>query len=350
MASRNPSLDVLRGIAVLLVIVCHYPYFKWMGAGWFGVDLFFVLSGFLISGLLFSELQRTGTICLGHFLLRRGFKIYPPFYVFLLVTVFLWPNLRPHIWIESLFLQNYLIPQIQEWPQHGWSHLWSLAVEEHFYLGLPLLLLALKRSNKLASIPKISGLLLAVCFFDRIVSGIVNPPGCAAMFHTDGRVDALFAGVTLGYLYYYQRKRFQHFSRWWLLPCGLVCLAPAIRAAGQPPLVFAYSTMLLLNIMGFAMLLCWSVNHSFHFEPLEFIGRHSYSIYLWHTVVLTPLLAKPITLLSFTADVLISLAVGAMMAKLIETPFLRLRDSLFPGRTEKSGRFVTSAVSPLEQL
>src|SRR5438045_3895822 len=91
MTSRNQSLDVLRGIAVLLVIVSHYSGTlprpsALLETGWVGVDLFFVLSGFLISGLLFSEFEKTGSINLKRFWIRRGFKIYPPFYVFMGLT------------------------------------------------------------------------------------------------------------------------------------------------------------------------------------------------------------------------------------------------------------------------
>lgn len=91
---RVVELDVLRGIAIALVILTHLPFDpdptvlghtlleKIKYKGWSGVDLFFVLSGFLISGLLFKEMSRTGTIRVGRFLLRRGLKIWPAYYVF----------------------------------------------------------------------------------------------------------------------------------------------------------------------------------------------------------------------------------------------------------------------------
>ncbi len=107
MNSRNPSLDVLRGIAVLLVIFRHYPVSRVALGGWVGVDLFFVLSGFLISGLLFSDLTSNGSIALRRFYLRRGLKIYPAFYFFLAGTSLLWPVALPHKFLlsEVFFLQ-----------------------------------------------------------------------------------------------------------------------------------------------------------------------------------------------------------------------------------------------------
>ena len=84
---RNKRLDVLRCVAILFVIFQHGNILEFFNrAGWIGVDLFFVLSGFLISGLLFGEYQRRGSIQLKRFYIRRGFKIYPAFYVFLAVT------------------------------------------------------------------------------------------------------------------------------------------------------------------------------------------------------------------------------------------------------------------------
>jgi peptidoglycan/LPS O-acetylase OafA/YrhL len=84
--SRNQSLDVLRGIAVLSVLGCHSTYSPILRnvVGGVGVDLFFVLSGFLISGLLFDEYKKTGGIRIGRFLLRRGLKIWPSYYLLVL--------------------------------------------------------------------------------------------------------------------------------------------------------------------------------------------------------------------------------------------------------------------------
>ena len=85
--ARNFNLDTLRGIAILLVVLFHLNVPVFRTGGWIGVDLFFVLSGFLIAGLLFREWITTGTLNLPRFYVRRGFKIYPAFYVFLAATL-----------------------------------------------------------------------------------------------------------------------------------------------------------------------------------------------------------------------------------------------------------------------
>src|ERR1700730_4300428 len=133
---RNKRLDVLRCIAVLLVMFNHGGI--WPAAaqhGWIGVDLFFVLSGFLISGLLFSEYKARSSISFKRFFVRRGMKIYPAFYLFLFLTAVVYylvfHRLSPptHYLAEVFFVQNY-------WPG-VWDHTWSLGVEEHFYILLP---------------------------------------------------------------------------------------------------------------------------------------------------------------------------------------------------------------------
>jgi peptidoglycan/LPS O-acetylase OafA/YrhL len=106
-SSRNQSLDVLRGVAILLVLGRHHgQYVLWHRAGGIVVSLFFVLSGFLISGLLFTEWKTTGRINLPRFFVRRAFKIYPAYYFFLLsLAPFTYRWLKP---ADFFFMQSYL--------------------------------------------------------------------------------------------------------------------------------------------------------------------------------------------------------------------------------------------------
>src|SRR5438105_3503005 len=197
--TRNHSLDVLRAIAVLLVICHHYGTGPWsfLHFGAFGVDLFFVLSGFLISGLLFSELQAYGSISFGRFFVRRGLKIYPPFYFFLLVAGLVMPHHSAgRNLAEVFFLQSYV--------PHIWQHTWSLSIEEFFYLGLPPLLILLSAIKRLHWIPSLSLSLLVGCLATRILTGIYKVE-FDDFVQAHLRMDALFAGVALGYLNHFRR-------------------------------------------------------------------------------------------------------------------------------------------------
>ena len=186
---RNRSLDVLRAIAVLLVLGRHMPLATstgdswisdaiavWHRGGWIGVDLFFVVSGFLVSRLLLREYEDRGSLDVGRFLVRRGFKIYPSFYFFFIVTIvrrLLWdePLMRSGVVGEACFVQNYLGTL--------WGHTWSLAVEEHFYILLPLSLLALLQyrlaSHPFAVLPRIIGVVCVLVLAARIANACIFP-------------------------------------------------------------------------------------------------------------------------------------------------------------------------------
>lgn len=139
MKERQPRLDILRFIAIILVMLRHYniyPLLKKMG--WIGVDLFFVLSGFLVSGLLFQEFKKAGKINGMLFFIRRGFKIYPTFWFVLILYIFYF-NYKGisysfnQIMAELFFVQNF-IPGII-------GITWTLAIEEHFYFLLIILVI-----------------------------------------------------------------------------------------------------------------------------------------------------------------------------------------------------------------
>ena len=224
---RSKPIDILRALAVLLVIgahmtVCppqaspllHFITAVWQCGGWIGVDLFFVLSGFLVAGLMFREHQQFGGISGKQFLIRRSFKIYPGFWLLIAATAVLGlPGhgpAHPHTIIsELLFIQNYrsaLLP-----------HTWSLAVEEHFYLLLLILLLWLSSGrfsrNPFRAVPWV---------FSRFGGVLSHPPNQSTshvvttsqefakvhIFPTHLRMDSLFFGVMISYFYHYHREQF----------------------------------------------------------------------------------------------------------------------------------------------
>ena len=179
----------------------------WLFAGWIGVDLFFVLSGFLVSGLLFREYGRFGRVRAGRFLARRGLRIYPAFYVFLLSTLLVTHTVRTRQFFEeAVFVQNYF-PAI-------WHQTWSLAVEEHFYFLLALLAAILVRwdlatrrdgptgqsraPDPFAALIPIFGVVAVVALILRIVTATHGTPSYYRnLFPTHLRLDSLLFGVLL---------------------------------------------------------------------------------------------------------------------------------------------------------
>ena len=322
---RNPSLDVLRGVAVLMVIIDHYSLLihsksRLLETFGRGVDLFFVLSGFLISGLLFAEYKATNDLKLPRFWIRRGFKIYPSFYVFLLTVALMGFMPGTELLHESLFFQGYF--------SHFWIHTWSLAVEEHFYFSLPVLLWLLiklfrRSENPFRLIPLICILVSAACFYMRVSA--LNR-GAAYGIATHLRMDALFAGVALGYFFHFDSESFKEASHRWVLSLGLFLAV----------VLFVMPTFLQMTFAYFAscLIVAWAVNHKprngYLAQSIAFVGRHSYSIYLWHALVAVSMARLAVHWFSFAAYASGAIVLGVGMALLIEFPALWARERLFP--------------------
>lgn len=354
---RNKRVDILRCIAVLLVLGRHgLVEGVWKEAGWAGVDLFFVLSGFLISGLFFGEYKRKGNIGIRRFFIRRGMKIYPAFYVMLLTTFLVAEAYGVHVplgpWLrEIFFVQNY---------KHAiWRHTWSLAVEEHFYILLPLFLLALtklsrKRVDPFGAIPVVFCILAPLILMMRVVTayqpGFEFEDTPRIMFPTHMRVDALFFGVLLGYLHHFRPQFIPNLlksRRNRLLAALLTCLSLSCILATYAESRFMLSfglTLLYLGFGGALVLFLYAEAPAAAFwgrageklgAALAGVGRYSYSIYLWHVPVVThalPALHAMIPVpLAQALYVALSIGVGIAMARLVEFPALALRDRLFPG-------------------
>ncbi len=358
--ARFKQIDILRALAVLLVMgrhmtlcpeetsaIFHRITFLWARVGWIGVDLFFVLSGFLVSGLLFREHEKYHELRIGHFLIRRGFKIYPPFWLLIGATFVTGLLLhKPMTWqafaSELLFVQNYG-PAL-------WHHTWSLAVEEHFYLLLALGFYVLARgraARPFRCIPVVFVGVALLCLMLRIFVGTQGSFGFRShVYASHLRLDGLLFGVLLSYWYHRQPIQFlalaQRF-RFLLASLGALLLfpgfflpletAPSICTYGFT-LIYLGSGGLLVAALGCRPPVTRIANGA------AYLGSHSYSIYLWHMPVAVwggALLARlPGPYNSWFLYAFVYLAgtvvLGTTMATLIEFPVLRLRDRLFPSR------------------
>lgn len=137
------SLDSLRGLAVIVVLLFHGSYGLFAG-GWIGVELFFVLSGYLITSLLYHEYSTSGNISLSKFYARRALRLLPALVIGVLIANLLWPftNLPGgNQLVASLAALFYSTNLISDVVAGNMSHFWSLSVEEHFYFIWPVLVL-----------------------------------------------------------------------------------------------------------------------------------------------------------------------------------------------------------------
>ena len=386
---RLIQLDFLRGVAILLVLGNHQileaipasgpiKVFAWLwhDLGWVGVDLFFVLSGFLIGSLLFNEVKFRETIDVKRFLIRRLFRIWPGYYAFL-AFVCLADFLRPPASIKAMNLSamervsiivGQLLPNIfnvQNYMANLRAHTWSLAVEEHFYLMLPFLLLFLigrsrvigGQSKAIPALPWVTLALFLCCSGLRFLN--VYQHAIPGYFATHLRIDELLFGVLLAYYNCLQpgftgvvsRHRGALMTLGFASVLGLILVSSLHLKVGVPlmiPIGMLGSGAFLLAMVT-APLQQGLLGKSLASGPariIAFIGVYSYAIYLWHV----DLGVRPIQLLCksqvfgamgitrtwlivMPTLVLLEVLVGMVLTKIIEAPSLALRDRLFPKQT-----------------
>jgi len=339
----------------------------WDKKGIFGVPLFFLLSGFLIGGLLISELKKQGCVSVPRFLLRRGFKIYPPYYLFLCYLL-LMPIAKAvasgsgvldtiattfsNYWPSLLFVQNYIGPTMA-------GHTWSLAVEEHFYILLPFAiagLVALRRPQWLLPICLASPVIFTLLRSGLAAAGdpyITDTSRTMAATHLN--IDALLFGVGLRALMEYQPEFFTLLGKWryLLIAVGVFLLLfwPNFTIYGVPShRIIPRATLAAAGIL----LGTYSIRSSDFgkvaslVNPLAsavaWVGTHSYCIYLWHVTLMGltgKFLINRLPWQTTTnsgwiigAIILCTVAIGggAAISTLIERPVLHFRDKYFPSR------------------
>ena len=349
----KPAIDGLRALAIVAVVVFHaFP--RTLPGGFAGVDVFFVISGFLIGGLIFDGLD-AGTFCVRHFYARRIRRLFPSLITVLLATLLLgWLILLPseyghlgrHTAGGAAFVANVL-----SWREAGYFdiasankpllHLWSLGVEEQFYLLGPLAAIALWRCPRRYRLCAVWVFLLA-SFGLNLVLLLEDP--ITAFFSPLTRFWELLAGVQLA-LWSRLEATDTGASVWWWLPHLCARHGLLVSAIGLTLVVSTFFTLsetnaflgwwLALPVSGTVMLLA-TTNHSpinsrwLASAPLVFVGLISYSLYLWHWPLLALLNiiedadAAPALRL---ATIIIAVVLASATWRFLETPLRRSRAS-----------------------
>ncbi len=374
--NRANGLDTLRAAAITLVFMYHYmvfvsrePTFGWASTvGWVGVDLFFVLSGYLIASQIFAGIARGERLSPKAFYTRRALRTLPVFWV-VLALYFLFPAVMggrtpPPLWSFLTFTQN-----VNLQPGTAFSHAWSLCIEEQFYLVLPMVIVI---GTRFASGRVQGWILIAALLTLGIAARILwwQATGTESTgrlpdyypnvyYATLCRFDEFLPGVAVAMLKNFHKPAWERITRHGhaMLAAGAVCTAIMLYLAfnfyyidnygyGFFMTAFGYS----LIAMAFAVLVIAALSPASWLYRIRIPGAYhialwSYSIYLSHKAIAhilqQQLKAFELSNWAMVAAVTaLSVLGGWLLYRLIEAPFMAIRDQRFPGsflREQRAG-------------
>jgi len=362
--NRNVELDFVRGVAILLVIgfhalapQTHFPIFQgieatFKAAGWSGVDLFFVLSGFLVGGVLLSEYKKTGALDVKRFIIRRGLKIWPAYYFYILFQVIARRHpIRTFLLVNLLHIQNYKWSSLE--------HTWTLSIEEHFYLLLSLSIgWMILRKWPVRKMMVAFAVTLCVVLAIRCTTWYWGLHDMAE-HSTHTRIDSLLLGVILTAMLQFYPPYFDWIAsrKVLLLSIWVSAMAFIAFAHDKPAILYTIGyTWIYLGYGAFVLLLyrhSGAIRDFVAYRVIAKIGVYSYGIYLWHLSVRDVCfgIANHFSLGARWPVAIIlqygtAIVLGAILTHLIEWPALRIRDRMFPAKDRLHTLIVPSAVSP----
>ena len=353
-----PSIDSLRALAVLAVIIYHVDV-NYLPGGFLGVDLFFVLSGYLISSLIIKEYRKTGSLNLYNFYIRRARRLLPAVYfmitVGLVVMVLFNEVLLRKSHLDAIFgyiySSNwwYIFHKLDYFDSFGaqspFKHLWSLAIEEQFYMIFPLLFLLINRKKKSKDgtyklnknfLYVVLGLILVSLIAHILLFDINNIS--RIYFGTDTRAFSLLVGVVGAILYPMEKLHAKETPQQNIMysVVSLVSIATLITV-----MIYTseYNTwlyrggFLLVAIIGLIVIISSGKQHTLmsrllSFKPVVFIGKISYSLYLWHFPILV--LTTPVSeignpnIIFVILRIILTFALATASYVFVETPIRKL--------------------------
>ena len=353
-----PSIDSLRALAVLAVIIYHVDV-NYLPGGFLGVDLFFVLSGYLISSLIIKEYRKTGSLNLYNFYIRRARRLLPAVYfmitIGLVVMVLFNEVLLRKSHLDAIFgyiySSNwwYIFHKLDYFDSFGaqspFKHLWSLAIEEQFYMIFPLLFLLINRKKKSKDgtyklnknfLYVVLGLILVSLIAHILLFDINNIS--RIYFGTDTRAFSLLVGV-VGAILYPMEKLHTKVTPQQNIMYSVVSLVSIAILITVMIYTSEYNTwlyrggFLLVAIIGLIVIISSGKQHTLmsrllSFKPVVFIGKISYSLYLWHFPVLV--LTTPVSeignpnIIFVILRVILTFVLASASYVFVETPIRKL--------------------------
>lgn len=345
------ELDGIRALAILIVYVSHAGLGKWVPGG-LGVTIFFFLSGYLITSLMRVEAQALGTINIPNFYLRRVLRIVPPMWIVLFVTYlmtkfnFITAEIDPFAVPSQLFfLINYA---------HLWGHdigipgipLWSLAVEEHFYLLFPLIYVTffLRVAPRQAAAWCVSACVVVLMF--RLIHVVVFGELFSTYYWSHTRIDSILFGCCLAL---WHNPIIDGKTAWkprtlhLIMACAAIVITLLIRSE-------VFRETLRYTIQGVALFVAFSYvlqRHAWTSAILnnyvaQRIGLYSYTIYLIHVPLLSAMrenLPGLSGILQGCIGAFASIAFAAIMYTIVERPLARIRQRLHKSAPVLSATF-----------
>ena len=353
-----PSIDSLRALAVLAVIIYHVDV-NYLPGGFLGVDLFFVLSGYLISSLIIKEYRKTGSINLYNFYLRRARRLLPAVYFMITVGIILMVMFNEVLLKKShldaifgyIYSSNwwYIFHKLDYFDTFGsqspFKHLWSLAIEEQFYMIFPLLFLLINSKKKgkdgtyklsKSFLYIVLGLIFVSLVIHILLFDINNIS--RIYFGTDTRAFSLLVGV-VGAILYPMDKLNTKITPQENLVYSVVSLISIAALITIMIYTSEYNTwlyrggFLLVAILGIIIIISSGKQHTvmaklLSFKPVVFIGKISYSLYLWHFPILV--LTTPVSeignpnIFYVILRVILTFIVAIISYVFVETPIRKL--------------------------
>lgn len=347
-----PALDGLRGVAILLVVIYHnFGFIDYFFFGWLGVDLFFVLSGFLITDILLKTVGKKNY--LKNFYIRRILRIFPLYYLSLILFLIVIPKLTHQfnikyytdnqVWLWT-YLQNWLYIFKDPDQTNTLNHLWSLAVEEQFYLAWPLVILLLRKPKYLLFF--ITSLLVAVLGFRLWIWNYQIANLAYYNLYTFSRIDGICIGCIIAIMHRININFFKYYTSLIVLFfAGLNFIFFFINRKYN----FTFPYLALIGYSTFAMMFGLLVNEAilkenrfiniiFNNRLLNFFGKISYGFYVFHWpvyILISPYLLNLVSKyltgwpVKFTVSLLatfVAIIISWISYQYFEKYFLKLKD------------------------